>query len=438
MGCGGSEEKNSGVVVEQKSASVQAIEAYIKKDKEGKWVWDLYEAWDVSGDPSQIKTADGKNRMSWPKPWAELEATIKDELKVDEKILNAMGDELINNEDLPHITAESVTWPAIQNLIRKCWVGANGDWDAKIQADKNEYIGLLRVNTLKAKKDGLSKMLKEMGQEKFLAEMWEIYVAWPNPLGEEAEVTRYNRKKAKLGEMVDEPKKTWPLAWDAVEGLMKSEAVGWSDEQCAALKTQLFDCKDESGVHPNCTEAEVCWPDLQQVFRSVVEEDTWDDDNDKEWDALAAKVTLRLKIPEEKVEEMLNGEWRMYCKPDAGEPFSYGLIIKDASWEAKTFSGSARTEGKYVVENGKVLYHEKRGTVVITYEEVWPNGQRDALRARVKSNGKFQCESAGGFEQKATREDINLPADPEERVGDGAKDKVKKYYLYDNDAAADA
>ena len=31
----------------------------------------------------------------------------------------------------------------------------------------------------------------------------------------------------------------------------------------------------------------------------------------------------------------------------------------------------------------------------------------------------------------------NLPDDPDDRVGENAKDGVKKYYLYDDDAAID-
>ena len=60
---------------------------------------------------------------------------------------------------------------------------------------------------------------------------------------------------------------------------------------------------------------------------------------------------------------------------------------------------------------------------------------RDALVARVKSNAKFQCESSGGYEQKATNETKNLPADPDDRVGDHVPQGIKKYYIGDTDAA---
>merc|ERR1711934_281726 len=316
MGCGGSDEKKETAIVETKSASLLEVEAAVKKDKAGSWVFDLYENWDVSGDPVEIKTADGKTRMSWPKPWSEVAASLA-ELKVDGKLVKAMEEELVSNEELPHISAECVTWPSIQNLIRKAWVGVNGEWSPATAAETGNYTGCLRINTLVAKKDGLAKMLKEMGAEKFLAEMWEVYCAWPTPLGEEKPVMRYNREVLmRTGEKVDDEKMTWPLAWAAVDELFKSEAVGWSEEQIAALKTRLLDCKEESGVHPNCTEEEICWPDVQQCFRSIVEEDAWDEENSKEWDALAPKITLRLKLPADQVSALLEGEWRMYCKPD--------------------------------------------------------------------------------------------------------------------------
>ena len=73
----------------------------------------------------------------------------------------------------------------------------------------------------------------------------------------------------------------------------------------------------------------------------------------------------------------------MYCKPDEGEPFSYGLIIKDVDFDCKTFGGAARTEGKYVVENGIIIYDEKKQACFIEYDEVWPNGQRDHLKVTI-------------------------------------------------------
>ena len=44
---------------------------------------------------------------------------------------------------------------------------------------------------------------------------------------------------------------------------------------------------------------------------------------------------------------------------------------------------------------------------------------------------------AGGFEQKASNETRNLPADAEDRIGEFAPHGVKKYYLFDGDAAMD-
>ena len=82
-------------------------------------------------------------------------------------------------------------------------------------------------------------------------------------------------------------------------------------------------------------------------------------------------------------------------------------------------------------------HYDAHKRLFISYDEVWPNGTVDSLKARVKSNAKFQCESTGGYEQKATNEAANLPDDPEDRVGENAKPGIKKYYLRDKDAAED-
>ena len=130
---------------------------------------------------------------------------------------------------------------------------------------------------------------------------------------------------------------------------------------------------------------------------------------------------------------MMQGEYRMYCKPEDGEAFSYGLIISDVNLEEKIFSGRPRAEGKYKLEDGSFTYDEKTGRLNISYTEVWPDGTKDMLQARVKSNGKFQCESTAGFEQKASNVAKNFPEDPADRIGEDAKAGIKKYYLGDQD-----
>ena len=104
-----------------------------------------------------------------------------------------------------------------------------------------------------------------------------------------------------------------------------------------------------------------------------------------------------------------------------------------AGAEAMTFEGGPRVEGRYVMEEGKLMFDEATGRVRLSYVEAWPDGMRDALTAVLKSNGKFQCESTGGFIQKARREDT-LPADAEERLN---LPESKKYYAQDGDAAVD-
>jgi hypothetical protein len=437
-GCGGEESKEEHQVVDTKSPAVETIEAHIKGDGEGTWVETIYDAWPVDGEPTEVTMADGNKRKTWPLPWAEVKAFL-DANGVDEAVSTAIHVETVENDKLPNITEECVTWPSVQNLIRRCWVGVNGEW---IRADHLEegkpYRGLLKMKTLSVKKEGLSKMLAEKGAEKFIDEMWEIYIKWPVD-GDPTEVQRYNRKKLLLGEKVDSGKNTWPLPFEgdvSITQLMTD--CDWNEGEIASLKTQLFDCKDESGVHPNCSETEVCWPDLQQVFRSVVSEDDWTPEDNQEWPPLdGRKTTLRLKVLKDQIKETLEGEYRMYCKPEEGEAFSYGLIIDNVDPEAGTFGGRSRVDGKYVVQDGLIHYDEKTGRLNVDYHEVWPDGTDDHLFARVKSNAKFQCESAGGFEQKASNETLNLPADPEDRIGENAKEGVKKYYLYDGDAATE-
>jgi len=265
--------------------------------------------------------------------------------------------------------------------------------------------------------------------------MWAVYSAWDNPFGEDQVVVRCNRKT-----MQNMHRRTWPLPFEGGKASVTSvlQSCGWSEFLIRSLKTMLFDQAVQHRIHANCTPEQVCWPDLQQAFRSAISgEEGWHQTMDDDWPPLAYYITLRLKVEYERIVEALLGEWRMYCKPQGGEPFSYGLCIRHVDLENWTFEGGPRYEGNYTVENGRLEYSQETGRLQMKYDEVWPNGQRDALSARVKSNGKFQCVSVDGFEQNATREDLNLPLTVEGRIGEAASKKVSKYYDQDPDAAAD-
>ena len=109
----------------------------------------------------------------------------------------------------------------------------------------------------------------------------------------------------------------------------------------------------------------------------------------------------------------------------------------DSDLPAGTFAGESRVPGKYTVDNGSFTYDAYTGRLNIAYDEVWSNGLRDSLAARVKSNAKFQCESSGGYEQKASNEAKNFPEDAEDRIGENALPGIKKYYTGDKEAAED-
>ena len=38
---------------------------------------ELYNNWDVSGEPREITLADGSKRMSWPLTWEQMEQYLK-------------------------------------------------------------------------------------------------------------------------------------------------------------------------------------------------------------------------------------------------------------------------------------------------------------------------------------------------------------------------
>ena len=150
-------------------------------------------------------------------------------------------------------------------------------------------------------------------------------------------------------------------------------------------------CSYGGRVHAKCTPTEVTWPDLQQVrleqmwctctvlhvdvlvwqvFRSAVSEEAWHSGLDAEWPPLAPHVTLRLKVARDQIEKVLKGEWRMFCKPNGADPFSYGLLIESVNLKSWTLTGRSRVEGKYVLENGRINYDAKTSRCCISYTEV--------------------------------------------------------------------
>jgi len=414
------------------------LQEKIKSDAEGKWAWEVYEAWPVDGDATEVTLESGVQIKTWPITWDKL-CEILVSAGVEEDLICLLEADTVGNDEATAFTRDSITWGAVQGLLRESYSAATGKMWVPQEHVEGPYVALLKTNTLKAKKEGFGKMLKELGVDAINECMWTVFVEWPCPLGDTKEITRYNRKKmAKEGMKVDHAKATWPLAFEGDTSITSMLlGCGWTEAQIASLKTELIDDGEANNVHPNCTEAEISWPDIQQAFRATLCDHDWGADENTEYPPLDSTVALRNKIHAEDIKEVIEGEYRMYCKPDEKDAFSYGLIIDNVDVEAGTFGGRSRKEGKYEVQNGVITYDD-HSRVFLAYDEVWPGGTVDSLKARVKSNAKFQCESSDGYEQKATNETRNLPDDPDDRMGEGAEDGVKKYYLRDKDAAEDA
>ena len=70
----------------------------------------------------------------------------------------------------------------------------------------------------------------------------------------------------------------------------------------------LFCNRERTGVHPDCKEEEVCWPDLQQVFRHTVAKEPWSEKLIEQWPPLdGRRVTLRLKVDPDEIVSTLEG-----------------------------------------------------------------------------------------------------------------------------------
>ena len=102
---------------------------------------------------------------------------------------------------------------------------------------------------------------------------------------------------------------------------------------------------------------------------------------------------------------------------------SYGLVISEFEDEALTFAGRSRVPGVFEVVDGKASYAEGGCQhVVLSYCEVYPDGARKLVSARLKSNGKFQCTREDGRKQKGRREDSCTAA-----LERGEKDVIKYF-----------
>jgi len=288
-----------------------------------------------------------------------------------------------------------------------------GDRDAAFEIDPN----------LMMKFDQLCTELGNDGINEFLTH---LFFQWPTLPTKPEEVHRYGSHR-----------KTWPIPPAAVKECIMSNPK-YEEKMVNSVLDEMFEnkgceCKKEDNF--------VCWPDVQCVFRVHL------------GDAAAGnvlmldpKTTLTLKIPEAMIEDMLIGEWRMYCKSTANDgkdpAFSYGVMIDTVTvgpgtdnghgtqMKKITFTGRPRQHGKYELKEGEATWNESgAGRLFLKYTEAWPNGTDDHLEARLKSNGKFACDSTAGFIQKA-RKETTLPSEAGERM-------KSKYYAGDTDAAHD-
>jgi len=263
------------------------------------------------------------------------------------------------------------------------------------------------------------------GAQEFLTH---LFFAWPTISG-----GRSSEELKKYGHSI----KTWPLSMvEAKAAIMSGDKY---EEKVAVGVIAAMHDKNHVDV---CAEEKLCWSDFQVLFN----EDLGADAKhvfmlEKAGDKFLTNLTL--KIPEEKIDECLKGEYRMYCKNiEQNNSFSYGLIIDTVTetgcepngcgTEKKsfTFTGRPRLEGKYVLENGTATWNEQgSGRFNLKYDEHWPDGMVDKLQARLKCNGKFACDSTAGFVQKA-RKESTLPVSAKQRM-------ESKYYIGDQDAASD-
>merc|ERR1711935_1063755 len=149
----------------------------------------------------------------------------------------------VQNTDLPHITEDCMTWPALQNALKKIYVTVTeAEWVAADHTENYQY--LTKSNSLKTKVEGFDKMIKDSvdadGGVEFREQMWKVYLAWPIS-GDPTQVTRYNRKKMLHGEKKDAHKETWPLAFEGDESITSVlTECGWTEIQLLALSTALF------------------------------------------------------------------------------------------------------------------------------------------------------------------------------------------------------
>jgi len=246
--------------------------------------------------------------------------------------------------------------------------------------------------------DSFDAKVAELSPEDLNAALWSIYGNWNNSTAPKE---------------VD-GKRTWPLPFtgpSSIESLLQS--VGWGTADVAAIEEELFH-SGRAGVQrrPGCSHSSVTWPDVQAVFRETLVEALgrtgWSDALDETYPPLHRKVRLSLRVERHDLQGLLVGEWRMFCKPPTDrEGFSYGLVVTSFDEDSLRFEASPVIKGRWELREGKVRYENDQGEqhAYITYQEVWGNGFVDHILARLKSNGKFQCESGKQYVQKARRED---------------------------------
>eukprot|EP00658_Telonema_sp_P-2_P065740 TRINITY_DN5491_c0_g1_i2.p1 TRINITY_DN5491_c0_g1~~TRINITY_DN5491_c0_g1_i2.p1 ORF type:complete len:992 (+),score=262.93 TRINITY_DN5491_c0_g1_i2:225-3200(+) len=210
------------------------------------------------------------------------------------------------------------------------------------------------------------------------------------------------------------------------------------DELVARLKLNgKFSC-ESSGGYKQKARKETTMP-TSAAERSVAPFAKYymaDCNADQEADHLASsKKRDQLLIPFDLIPGILEGEWRMYCSREGQVPFSYGLLIQDVVCDEQDeykfhWSGTSRVPGRYSCQDAVALWDPDKGTVQLNFTEVWhESDSRDELVARLKLNGKFSCESSGGYKQKA-RKETTMPTSAAER----AKVPYGKYYAGDPDA----
>jgi len=363
------------------------------------FLWRVYTRWPLQGEPQIVGSV---NQSTWPLSFSALSVILEkvgwEEIGIS-MLEDALFKEKLSSNMAAHVSPSCVCWPDFQQVFREACQEADGESEWSEALDM-KYPVLDKQLTLTGRVD--EEQVKQLVEGE-----WRVYGIPAEKKGDDTTAFSYGITitdfdpatmafKGTTNKVSANHEERYKIANGHVAARRKATMISSSTYSAsgstASQGTTIMTPKPAPSLSFSGMKK---WPSYPEVKFFSKETTAWNHGIVKEANSKGDSVTIEF-VPGGVVD---------------GKKPSYTSLVP--------------------IESGRVV---RKDTITpesfiigysISYEEVYPNGTKDKVVARLKSNGKFTCSSGSGYHMKAKRVDTMRGGEtgPDKRYFTNCKDQ---------------